>query len=85
MSDSQKPMSQADMEQAVKYAFNDQDRTIAVGTFVSGLVGRKVTRTDFDSVTEDYTYTEGALTLYVLRVIYTDVTKADLVSVERIS
>lgn len=62
----------------------------SVGTYVQvwdnwvfQKVGRKILAEYPDSVTETYTFRQGATTLYVLTVVYTDSTKVTLTSVER--
>lgn len=81
---STKSPSQQSSDNALRLAFNDQDNTLAVGSFVTSKAGHKITLTLVDSVTEDYSYLDDSVLLMVLRVIYTDGTKATLSSVERI-
>jgi len=80
---STKPASNEDSSNAIRYAFNDVNRTIGVDSFIVGQVGRKITASYPDSVTEVYSYYEGTTLLYAITVIYEDSTKALLSSAER--
>ena len=77
--------TQLDHGQAIRSAFNDSDKTIAVGSFVGLKIGHKVTQTAVNATTDDYTFLDNGTTLYVIRIIYTTSTKDVLSSVERIA
>ena len=92
MANTSKSMSQADPGQTLKYAFNDVDGSLTTNGFLTGLVGRKITRVDTNAmyltgvqVGDDFSFYEGATLLYTLRIIYDDSTKASLYSAERVA
>lgn len=85
----QKAPSDLDYSQTLQNAFNDVDSTITTNGFLVGKVGRKIvvtlsTTTIVDD-TETYAFSENAIALYSLKVIYTDGTRTQLLSAERIS
>ncbi len=47
-------------------------------------IGRKIVRASHSATADNFSYMQGAVTHYLLRVTYTDSTKTDFVSVERI-
>jgi hypothetical protein len=84
-----KPLSHLDYEQTLQSSYNDENATLSVDGFLTGKVGRKVelaisTTTVVDD-TETYSFSENGIALYSLRIIYTDGTRALLISAERIS
>lgn len=85
MSESQKPMSQLDFQQVIKFASNDVNKTIGVDGFIVGKVGHKMTVTYPSGTTEVYSFYDGSTLLYELTIVYTDSTKESLSSVERTS
>jgi hypothetical protein len=89
MSITQKPLSHLDYEQTLQSSYNDVNATLSVDGFLTGKVGRKVelaisTTTVVDD-TETYSFSENGIALYTLQIIYTDGTRSQLVSAERIS
>lgn len=85
----QKPLSHLDYEQTMQSSYNDVNATLSVDGFLTGKVGRKVelaisTTTIIDD-TETYSFSENGTALYALRIIYTDGTRALMISAERIS
>jgi hypothetical protein len=89
MSITQKPLSHLDYEQTMQSSYNDVNATLSVDGFLTGKVGRKVelaisTTTIVDD-TETYSFSESGTALYSLRIIYTDGTRAQMISAERIS
>jgi hypothetical protein len=85
----QKPLSHLDYEQTMQSSYNDVNATLSVDGFLTGKVGRKVelaisTTTIVDD-TETYSFSENGTALYALRIIYTDGTRALMISAERIS
>jgi len=85
----QKPLSHLDYEQTMQSSYNDVNATLSVDGFLTGKVGRKVelaisTTTIVDD-TETYSFSENGTALYTLRIIYTDGTRALMISAERIS
>jgi len=89
MSHTDKPLSNYDHQQTLRGSFNDVDSSITTGSYLTGVVGRKITQTiSTTTVTNDtltFTYTESAIQLYQIQVIYTDATYATMISAERIS
>jgi hypothetical protein len=83
----QKPLSHLDYEQTMQSSYNDVNATLSVDGFLTGKVGRKVelsiTTTVLANDTEVYNFSEGGIALYELTIIYTDSTRAQLVSAER--
>jgi hypothetical protein len=89
MSITQKPLSHLDYEQTMQSSYNDVNATLSVDGFLTGKVGRKVeltisTTTVVDD-TETYSFSENGTALYALQIIYTDGTRAQMISAERIS
>lgn len=83
MSTTSKKMSDLNFENVLRQAHNPNDGTIATGSFVSSKVGHKITRSDINATTEDYSFHDGSTLLYTLRIIYTDGTRSSISSVER--
>ena len=89
MSITQKPLSHLDYEQTMQSSYNDVNATLSVDGFLTGKIGRKVelaisTTTIVDD-TEIYSFSESGTALYSLRIIYTDGSRALMISAERIS
>lgn len=85
MSVSAKPISKQDSENALRYSFNDTDKSLTTSSFVTAKVGHKITRVDIDAVTEEFSYYDNANLLYTIRIVYTTSSKEILSSVERIA
>jgi hypothetical protein len=89
MSITQKPLSHLDYEQTMQSSYNDVNATLSVDGFLTGKVGRKVelaiSTTTIANDTETYSFSESGTALYSLRIIYTDGTRALMISAERIS
>ena len=89
MSITQKPLSHLDYEQTLQSSYNDVNATLSVDGFLTGKVGRKVelaiSTTSIVDDTETYSFSENGTALYALRIIYTDGTRALMISAERIS
>jgi hypothetical protein len=89
MSITQKPLSHLDYEQTMQSSYNDVNATLSVDGFLTGKIGRKVelaiSTTTIANDTETYSFSESGTALYSLRIIYTDGTRALMISAERIS
>lgn len=89
MAKTQKEFSERDFQQVLRAAFSDEASTIAVDGFIVGKVGRKITRavstTTVANDTETFDYSEDGLSLFQIKVVYTDGTREDLISVERVA
>jgi hypothetical protein len=89
MAVTQKIPSDLDYSQNIQNAYNDVDATLSTNGFLMGKVGRKVivtvSTTTITSDTETYAFSENAVALYSLKLIYTDGTRSVLISAERIS
>lgn len=85
MAKTTKPMSEQDGDQTLRGAYNEVDKSLTTAGFVVGKIGHKIIKTNVNAITEDFAYSDSSVALYTIRVIYTDATKADLVSVERIA
>jgi hypothetical protein len=87
MSITQKPLSHLDYEQTLQSSYNDVNATLGVDGFLTGRVGRKIelaiSTTTIANDTETYSFSENGTALYTLQIIYTDGTRAQMVSVER--
>ena len=83
MANSSKPKSSLDESQILQSAMNDSIKTISTDTFITGKIGYKIEKINTDSVTEDISYYDSGVLLLTLRVVYTDSTKEDFLSVER--
>ena len=66
-------------------AFNPVDKSLTTSGFLIGKVGHKIVKSTPDAVTEDYSYYDSDVLLYTYRIIYTDATKAEFLSAERIA
>lgn len=84
-----KGLSDRDALQIFQASHNDVNSSLAVDGFLVGKVGRKVNlalaTTTIANDTETYTFSENGTNLYSIRLIYTDGTRATLISAERIS
>lgn len=87
MSQSSKPMSERDGQQALQYSFNDVDKSLQVSGFLTGKVGHKVelsiTQTTVPDDTEVFTFKDGSTTLYQITIVYVDGTRELMLSAER--
>lgn len=80
-----KPEAALGANNVLAAAYNAADKSITTSSFLVGRVGHKITKTDFDSVTEDYSYYDGVTLLYTIRVVYATSAKEAFVSAERIA
>lgn len=85
MSETSKRLSEKDYQQALQGSYNDVDKTLSVNGFIVGKVGHRITRSDYLTVGDDYSFYDGSTLLYTIRVIYTTPSKSTLSSVERIA
>lgn len=85
---SQKEIPKQDMEQAVRYVYNNNEKTISVNGFLAGKVGHKIelaiSTTSVANDTETYTFKDTTLIVSVIKVIYADGTREQFLSAERI-
>lgn len=76
-------------DNAIVASFNDVDKSLTTSGYLVAKVGRKITQTiSTTSVANDtllFDYLEDSVSLYVIKVIYTDGTRTTMTSVERIS
>lgn len=89
MSQSSKTMTERDASQVQRFAFNDVDKSLTVNGFLVGKVGHKIEVTiTTTSVTDDsevYSFSDSGTLLYSLKIVYTDGSRSQMVSAERIS
>jgi hypothetical protein len=89
MSDTKKPLSERDYAQALQSYYNQMNATLSVDGFIVGKIGHKVTlavsSTTVPDDTELYSFYDVATLLYQIRIIYTDGTRNQLLSAERIA
>jgi len=87
MSKTTKPLSDTDGQQTLQGAYNDVDNSLNVNGFLVGVVGRKIimtiSTTSIANDTETYAFSENGTPLYSIKVIYTDGTRATMISAER--
>lgn len=87
MAETTKVRSEYDANQITQKIFNSEGGTLAVDGFLVGKVGRRVdlalTTTTLSNDTEVFTFSEEGTTLFELTLIYTDGTRAQLLSAER--
>lgn len=89
MSRTTKKGTRKDGMQTLQMAFNDVDASITTNGFLVGKIGHKVTleivTTTIIGDSELYTFLDGSEVLYQIKVIYTDETKTQLLSAERVA
>lgn len=80
-----------DANQVLGYAFNPVDSSLTTAPFLVGEVGREVRRADTaggnlggKAAGDDFSYYEGTDLLYVIRVLYNDLSKTDLYNAKRV-
>lgn len=83
MSQTTKPMSLLDFEQVIKGAYNESDKSLTTGSFLTAKVGHKIEVTYPSSSVEVYAFKDGTTMLYELTITYTSSTKDNLQSAER--
>lgn len=87
MSNTTKHFSDRDGDQTLQASFNDVNSTLSVDGYLTGKVGRKValsiSTTTVSNDTETYTFSESGITLYIIKIIYTDGNRSTLLSAER--
>lgn len=85
---SQKQIPKQDMDQAIRYSYNNNEKTVSVNGFLAGKVGHKIelviSTTSVLDDTETYTFKDNTLIVSVIEVVYTDGTRSQLLSAERI-
>lgn len=81
-----------DASQVLGYVFNRADNSLSTASFITGVSGRKITRSNTAggnlngaAAGDDWVYTENSDSLYTIRVLYSDLAKTDLISVERVA
>lgn len=89
MSITRKALSQLDPGQTQQAAFNDADSSIATNGFLAAKINREITlaisTTSVAGDTETWNFLEDSVSLYSIRIIYTDGTRATVSSAKRIS
>lgn len=83
------PSTRRDGMQAIQISHNDVDSSLQVSGFLTSKIGAKITlaisTTTIANDTETYAFLDGETELYQLKIIYTDSTRAQMISAERIS
>lgn len=89
MSNTEKTLTRKDDEQTLRAAYNDVDASLSMSGFLTGKIGRKIelaiSTTNVANDTETYTYSENGTILYEIEIVYTDGTRALMLSSERIA
>lgn len=87
MAETVKRLSEYDANQIFQKSYNKEGGTLAVDGFLVGKAGRKVdvalSQTTILNDTETFTFSEDAIDLFTLVLIYTDGTREQLLSAER--
>jgi len=87
MANTTKPLSERDSGQVLQAAAVTEDDSIVTSGFLVGKVGRKIdvsiTTTNVANDTAVYAFSEAGSALYTLTMVYTDGTRAELLSAER--
>lgn len=83
MSETTKRLSEYDQTQILQKVYNPTEGVLATGTFLSAQLNNNVQVAYPDDHTETYSFYENTSLLYVLTVVYTDSSKANLASVTR--
>lgn len=91
MSETSKPIAPVDANNVLREVYNPEDDSLTIASFITAQVGYKITRADTaggdldgNAAGDDFTYFDGATQLYKIRVLYSDLAKETLVSVERV-
>lgn len=84
MSNTTKSFTEYDQTQIFQKAYNKEEGTIAIGSFVAGKVGHKIVRVVNSTTVDDFSYYDGAVLLYTLRVTYNNAAHDEVDQVERI-
>lgn len=66
-------------------AYNPVDKSLTTAGFLTGKIGHKIEKVNVNATTEDYSYYDEGVLLYTLRISYTDASKAEFLSAERIA
>lgn len=87
MSRTTKPPTKLDYEQSIRGSYNDVNSTLSVDGFVVGKIGHKIVleTPEGEANVEEYSFFDGDVLLYKIRVTYTTELKLILSSVERIA
>jgi len=85
MSETTKRLSEYDQTQIMQKALNKEEGTIAVGSFVAGKVGHKITITAVSATVDDVKYYDDASLLQTIRVTYDNSLHDNVTQVERIN
>ena len=85
MSETTKRLSEYDQTQIMQKALNKEEGTIAVGSFVAGKVGHKITITAVSATVDDVKYYDDATLLQTIRVTYDNSSHDNVTQVERIN
>lgn len=84
-----KPLSDRDSGQTLQSAYNDVDASLTTNGFLVGKVGHQITltitQTTVPDDTEVYTFFDNATQLYQIQIVYTDGSRAQMLSASRIS
>lgn len=80
-----KPKTELDSGQTLQFAFNENERSLSVGSFITGKINHKIVKANTTSTIEQYSYFDNLTLLFIVEVEYVDSTKNDLLRVERIS
>ena len=83
MSETTKRLSEYDQQQILQKVMNKEEGTLAVGSFVAGKLGHKIVRAIISGTIDDYSYYDGAVLLYTIRVTYDNSSHDNVNEVER--
>lgn len=83
------PSTRRDGMQSIQISHNDVDSSLQVSGFLTSKIGAKVeltvSTTNIANDTETFSFFDGTTQLYQIQIVYTDATKSQMISAERIS
>lgn len=80
-----KQMPVTSEENAIKQAFNIEDKSITTNGFLVGKIGHKVVRTVVSGTVDDYSFYDGTNLLYTFRITYNNSSHDEIDQAERIA
>lgn len=75
--------SEYDQTQIIQKVYNPEEGTLAVGSFIAGKLGNKITRTALSATLDEYSYFDGSVLLYTIHVTYDNANHDNVNQVER--
>ncbi len=85
MAHTTKQLSDRDADQTLQSAYNEVDASITTNGFLIGKVGHKIVRTIQSGTVDDYSFYDGSVLLYTLRITYNNTNHDEMNQSERIA